>query len=47
MSGEDYFLHFPWWKIHLGDVVTHALYPGIVSDIAQKEGSGGPQPVAS
>ena len=25
----------------------HSLYPGIVPDIAQKEGSGGPRPVAS
>ena len=43
MFGEDCLLHFPWWKIHLGNVV----YPGIVPDIAQKEGSGGPRPVAS
>ena len=48
MPGEDCLLHFPWWKIHLGDVVTkHSLFPGIVPDIAQKEGSGGPRPVAS
>ena len=25
MSGEDCLLHFPWWKIHLGDVVTNVL----------------------
>ena len=23
MPGEDCLLHFPWWKIHLGDVVTN------------------------
>ena len=34
MSGEDCLLHFPWWKIHLGN--KHYLYPGIVLDIAQK-----------
>ena len=38
MSGEVCLLHFPWWLIHLGDVVT---------DIAQKEGSGSPRPGAS
>ena len=30
-----------WW---CGD--KHYLYPGIVPDIAQKEGSGGPRPIA-
>ena len=25
MPGEDCLLHFPWWKIHLGDVVTNIL----------------------
>ena len=34
--------------IHLGDVMTDVLmYPDTVPDIAQKEGSGGPRPVAS
>ena len=25
VSGKDCLLHFPWWKIHLGDVVTNIL----------------------
>ena len=25
MSGEECLLHFPWWMIHRGDVVTDVL----------------------
>ena len=46
MSGEDCLLHFPSWLIHLGGD-RRFLYPDTVLDIAQKEGSGGPRPVAS
>ena len=48
MSGEYCLLHFPWWKIHLGDVVTNILcINDSVPYIAQKEGLGGPRSVAS
>ena len=25
MPGEDCLLHFPWWMIHLGNVMTNVL----------------------
>ena len=45
MFGKDCLIHFLWWMIHLGDKCY--LYPDNISDIAQKEGSGGPRPVPS
>ena len=45
MAGEDCLLHFSRWVIHLGDVMIDVLRT--LPDIAQKEGSGGPQPVSS
>ena len=47
MSGEYCLIHFPWWMIHLGDVVTNVLCIQTLPDITQKEGSGGLWPVAS
>ena len=48
MSGEDCLLHFPWWKIHLGGVVTNVLCgKALYQLLRKKEGSGGPLPVAS
>ena len=47
MSSEKYLLHFPRWMIQRGDVVTDNLCLDSVPDIAQREDSGGPRPVAS
>ena len=51
MSSEKCVLHFPRWMIQRGDVVTDILNIvntlDSVPDIAQREDSGGPRPVAS
>ena len=40
---KSVFLHFPWWMIHRGDVVTrNSMCLDNVPDIAQREDSGGP-----
>ena len=45
MYCEEGLLHPPCWMVHRGD--RRSLCPDSVSDIEQKEGSGGPPPVAS